>query len=39
MEMVFLIFMNNIIVNAGYQGMVAHVTEVVRINHDGEVNK
>ena len=28
-----------VIVNAGYTGMVARVTEVVRINHDGEVNK
>ena len=25
--------------NAGYNGMIAHVTETIRINHDGEVNK
>lgn len=25
--------------NAGYNGLIAHVTETIRINHDGEVNK
>ena len=29
----------NSLENAGYNGMIANVKDVVRINHDGEVNK